>query len=86
MCCEGCSEGRQTTAPETVVIVSVKKFVRFLSYLPVILVALLGAYIVFHMWRLSENYRHPTSRAIQQTTPGNAQAAVSPSEQAKETK
>jgi hypothetical protein len=32
----------------------VKKFLKFLSYVPVILVAILGAYIVFHMWQLTE--------------------------------
>jgi hypothetical protein len=31
-----------------------KKFCNFLSYLPVILVGILGAYIVFHMWTLTE--------------------------------
>jgi hypothetical protein len=32
----------------------VKKLLSFLGYLPVILVGTLGAYIVFHMWELSE--------------------------------
>jgi hypothetical protein len=32
----------------------VKKFLQFLCYVPVILVGLLGAYIVFHMWQLTE--------------------------------
>ncbi|HEX6567099.1 MAG TPA: hypothetical protein VF020_22605 [Chthoniobacterales bacterium] len=31
-----------------------KKFLQFLCYVPVILVGLLGAYLVFHMWQLSE--------------------------------
>jgi quinol-cytochrome oxidoreductase complex cytochrome b subunit len=31
-----------------------KKLLSFLSYLPVILVGILGAYIVFHMWLLTE--------------------------------
>jgi hypothetical protein len=32
----------------------VKKVLSFLSYVPVILVGILGAYIVFHMWQLTE--------------------------------
>jgi hypothetical protein len=31
-----------------------KKLLSFLSYLPVILVGILGAYLVFHMWQLTE--------------------------------
>ncbi|MBV9874933.1 MAG: hypothetical protein JO025_09425 [Verrucomicrobia bacterium] len=31
-----------------------KKFLQFVGYVPVILVGLLGAYLVFHMWQLSE--------------------------------
>jgi hypothetical protein len=32
----------------------VKRLLQFLCYVPVILVGLLGAYLVFHMWQLSE--------------------------------
>ncbi len=32
-----------------------KKLLSFLSYLPVILVGILGAYMVFHMWQLTED-------------------------------
>ena len=31
-----------------------KKLLSLLSYVPVILVGILGAYIVFHMWQLTE--------------------------------
>ena len=31
-----------------------KKLPRFLGWIPVILVGILGAYIVFHMWQLTE--------------------------------
>jgi hypothetical protein len=36
-----------------------KKLVRFLSYAAVVLIGLLGAYIVVHMWELSERFRSP---------------------------
>jgi hypothetical protein len=39
-----------------------KKLLSFLTYLPVILVGVLGAYIVFHMWQLTEIGRSAASR------------------------
>jgi hypothetical protein len=38
-----------------------KKLVGFLGYVAVVLVGLLGAYIVIHMWQLSERWRSPFS-------------------------
>jgi hypothetical protein len=31
-----------------------KRFLKFLCYFPLILLGVLGAYIVFHMWQLTE--------------------------------
>jgi hypothetical protein len=72
-----------------------KKFVNFLGYVPVLLVVLLGAYIVFHMWHLSERFRHkdsPGARQSERMAAGNTQsvlganseeakAAISPSQE-----
>ena len=44
-----------------------KRFVNFVGYLAAILVALLGAYIVFHTWQLSERFRHKESPGVRQT-------------------
>jgi hypothetical protein len=55
----------------------VKKVVSFLSWVPVILVGILGAYIVFHMWQLTERFRHkdsPKTRQSEQMAAGNAQS------------
>jgi hypothetical protein len=55
-----------------------KKFAKLLGYVPVILVGLLGAYIVFHMWQLSDRFRHkdsPQTRPSERMTPGNTQSA-----------
>ena len=47
---------------------AVKKFLTFISYLPVSLVGLLGAYIVFHMWHLTEiGHRHSPQRQATST-------------------
>jgi hypothetical protein len=75
MCCEVCLRrtrfqevSRRTegltllaTAFASLFLRMTKKILRFLAYLPVILVAILGAYIVFHMWRLAEIGRRSTS-------------------------
>jgi hypothetical protein len=45
----------------------VKDLLSLLKYGPVILVGLVGAYIVFHMWQLSE-VGH--SKSFRQTPPG----------------
>ena len=50
--------------------VLVKKVLSSLSYLPVVLIGILGAYIVFHMWELSEVGRGKSSR---ETPPGKGQ-------------
>jgi fatty acid desaturase len=51
----------------------VKKLLSFLGWVPVILVGMLGAYIVFHMWQLTEiGHRHsPRKQAV---TNGQASA------------
>lgn len=69
--------GSQTAAPEPVLAASMKKFVNFLGYVALILVGVLGAYIVFHMWYLSEHFRHKDSPGTGQTermAAGNTQS------------
>jgi hypothetical protein len=64
-----------------------KKFVNFLGYVAIILAGVLGAYIVFHMWQLSERFRHkdsPGTRQIERMA-GNTQSVVGNSEEAKNT-
>jgi hypothetical protein len=66
-----------------------RKLFNFLSYAMLMLVALLGAYIVFHMWFLSERFRHkdsPGPRQSERTAGGNAQSVLGArSEEAKTT-
>lgn len=66
-----------------------KKFINFLGYVPLILVGVLGAYIVFHMWQLSERFRHkdsPGTRQIERMATGNTPSALGAnSEEAKNT-
>jgi hypothetical protein len=71
-----------------------KKSVNFLGYAALILVGLLGAYIVVHMWQLSERFRspyrsdtHQSERVAADETPSvtgaqseEAKTAQSPSE------
>jgi hypothetical protein len=47
--------------------VSMTKLFNFLSYAMLLLVMLLGAYIVLHMWFLSERFRHKESRGTRQS-------------------
>jgi hypothetical protein len=57
-----------------------KRLVSFLGYVLLILVGLLGAYIVFHMWQISERFRHkdsPNTRQIERTAAGDAQSVAS---------
>jgi hypothetical protein len=66
----------------------VKNFLKFLSYVPVILVAIFGAYIVFHMWQLTEIGRKghrnvtitssPNASSASRENPATGNASESP--------
>ena len=62
-----CYEGLAAQPKPDYQVAAVKKLLSFLKYLPVILVGLAGAYIVFHMWQLSEVGR---SKSFWQTAHG----------------
>jgi hypothetical protein len=48
-----------------------KNLFKFLGYSSVILVAMLGAYIVFHMWNLTETGRKKANTAHSSSEPGS---------------
>jgi hypothetical protein len=52
-----------------------KKLLSFLSYLPVILVGILGAFIVFHMWQLTEVGRGSSAGPKNEKVGKHAQAS-----------